>query len=143
MSGGAQAGSTGGAPGAALQNYPAVANSPGGAQASAAGAAPQAQSLSQLQQALQKLGAKGAQGQQSPAMQMGGVGQQMMQQGMQQQRPPQMMQRPMQQGQPMQSPQTPQMANPSMTGGMGAQSGGGMNVSQLNQILARQNGLMG
>lgn len=138
MSGGSLGNQSGNAMNSAMQNYPLVPNSEGGAQAYAAGANPQAQSLSQLQQALQKLGARGPQGQQSPAMQVSGIGQQMMQQGAQQPRPQMPMNRPVGGSMPMQGAMPPQMAN----GGMGMGQGG-MNIQQLNQLLGQRTGLMG
>jgi hypothetical protein len=124
----------------ALQNYPIVPNSAGGAQSSAAGANPQAQSLSQLQTALQRLGGNGTPGgpARSPAGQTAALGQMAMQAGQQQQMPRQIMpqNRPMGAPQGMQSPQAPQLV-----GGMPQQ--GGMTVQQLNQMLAQRNGLMG
>lgn len=135
-------GSLGGNPGegsdavsSSLRNFPLVGNSPN-AQASPAGANPQAQSLSQLQMALQKLGAGGPQGQPSPAMQTAGLGQQMMQMGGQQPRPQMPIQRPASAPMPMQAAQSPQMP------GMGMQQGG-MTPQMMNMLLARQNGLMG
>ena len=121
----------------ALQNYPIVPNSAGGAQSMGAGASPQAQSLSQLQTILQKLGqSQGAQ--KSPAMAMAGMGQQLMQQGQMQARPPMPMQRPVGAAPPMQGAVPPQMGSPGMANG-----NMGMNPSQLSMLLARQNGLMG
>ena len=141
MSGGGSTGNSAqSATSQALQNYPVVPNAPGGAaMAAGAGANPQAtspaQGLSQLQQALQKLGAGGGK---SPAMGMMGMGNQMMQQAQQSAPHPQLpMARPTGAPAPLQGPQTPQMA----TGGMGM--GGGMTPAMMNMMLARQNGLMG
>ncbi len=113
----------------ALQNYPLVPNSDGGAQASPAGAAPQAQSLSQLQTFLQSMGQGG---QKSPAMQVGGLGQQLMRAGQQPmpQMSPQM--HAIGAAAPMQAPAIPQM-------GMQSQ----LTPSMMNLLLARQNGLIG
>lgn len=112
----------------ALQNFPLVPNSPGGAQAMAAGAAPTTHSVSQLQQILQKLGAQPSGGGMSPAMQLGNMGMGMAKMG----QPPSMPQmapqmRPAGAPAPFAAPQTPQMPG-MMTGGMGMPGQGQMGL---------------
>ena len=111
-----------------------------GAQSFGAGAAPQAQSLTQLQTLLSRMNQRGPQGQGTPAQGGMGLGQMLMQAGQNQGPRPQLpMQRPAM-GQPMAAATPPQM------GGMGApgtmNGSMGLNPSQLNMLLARQNGLM-
>lgn len=117
-----------------LQNFPLVPNSDA-AQASGAGAAPQAQSVSQLQQILQRMGAGrqggGGMGAQSPLQQMTGLGQNMMRMQPQQPMGGAPMMRPMGSPSPMQAPVPPQMnAQQGMTPGL------------MNLALMRQNGML-
>ena len=121
------------------QNPAAQATNTSMGQQSASG---QAQGLAQLQQALQRLG-----GGQGNSMQQFGQGLTGAAQGpspLPRQQMPQ--QRPVQAA-PMQGAAPPQMA-PGVQPGVGMANGsmgmgqGGMNISQLNQLLARQNGLM-
>ena len=109
-------------------------------QASSGQAAPMAnaQSVSQLQQILQKLGASSGGGQ-SPAMGMANLGMNVARMG--QQPTPQMapQARPAGQPMPMQAAAPPQMA----TGGMGMpMQGGQMSPGQLNALILQRGGLL-
>lgn len=106
---------------AALQNYPVVPNSAGGAQASAAGAQPTASSMSNLQQLLQRFSAPRPGGGLSPAMQTANMGMNLAQMGAQHPAMAAPQARPVMAAQPYQGPQLPGV----MGAGQGLPIGGG------------------